>query len=215
MDFAAAGRGEGQRDVDDAADVGLAIVEAVAGNAVTGVALFVPFALINAAHILAHRDDVGGGGDLRADRAGGAKLGQGFERGELAIEIEAGAKLIDKAIAAGAAQHRAARGEQIFAECSDFFGQARAALGFGGKTDQAALMQLECTVAALCEQVEQVHRDRHDLRADALTEQYANVVHRRRIECGTGNAERFAETRAQRLADRKGRDRAGAGGIRH
>ena len=176
MDMAAAGGGEIERDAHDPADIGFAIVEAMARDAARRARRLPPSALVDAAHILAHRDDVGGGGDLGPDRARGAKLGQRLERGELAVEVEAAAKLVDEAVAAGAAEHRAALGEQIFRETGDFLRQAGAVDRLGGQADQPAFVKLELAVAVAGEQPEHAHRHRHDLDPDAFAKEHADMV---------------------------------------
>ena len=199
MDMAATGGGKIEGDAHDAADVGFLIVEAVACGPRAGRSGLFPRALVDAAHIFAHRDNVSGGGDVGPDRAGGAKLGEWFERGELAIKVELAAKLIDEAVAARAAEHRPAAHEQVAGEIGDFARQAGAVDGLGGKADEAALVKLEPAIAVTGEQPEHAHRHRHDLDPDAFAEEHADVMDGRRIERRAGNGQRLRQSRTHWL----------------
>ena len=72
----------------------------------------------------------------------------------------------------------------------------------GGEPDQPALMKLEVAAALIGEHVEQPHRYRYNLRANAFAEQHADVVDPGRIERGARHAEGFGQARTRRLIER-------------
>ena len=201
MDASATARGKIDRNINDPANHGFAIFETMARDAVAFDVDLFPASLIDSAHVFTDGDNVCTRDDLGPHLAGLAQLDQRFDRGELAIQVEALADFIDEAVAAGPAEQGAALAEDLGGEPGDLLRQAAAVDRLGGQADQAAFMDLEAARRRVRQHLQQRHGDRHDLNSDALAEENADVVDPRRIVARAGHVQGLRQPRLDRFGE--------------
>src|SRR3954471_7853576 len=99
-------------------------------------------ALVDATEVLANEKKVQIPQCLWTERGGLGKAVPGGHRYELEKQVEAAAKVVDIAAAAGARQDRATSREDVLTEPGDLFGQCGAHALLGRQPDRAAHLDL-------------------------------------------------------------------------